>query len=655
MSNKISDYQKIIHATRYARWLDEGRRETWEETCRRYTDYWVGKGMITQEESDGLYKDIHGMKAMPSMRAMWAAGEALDGDAMAAYNCSYIALDHPRAFDEMLYILCCGTGVGFSCEDHVVDKLPTIAEDFHPTDTVIVVHDSKVGWAKAFKQLLQLLWAGEVPKWDVSKVRPAGARLKTFGGRASGPQPLVDLFVFATEMFNKAAGRKLTTIECHDLACKIGDIVVVGGVRRSALISLSTPVDDYMRDAKSGRWFDTHPHRALANNSACYNRKPEFPLFLKEVHSLYSSFSGERGFFSREAAKKIAARNGRRDPNHDFGTNPCSEIILRSAGVCNLSEVIVRGGEKPDSLSALKQKVETATILGTLQSTLTDFRYVRSIWKKNTEERLLGVSLTGIMDHPVLSGREGDEKLVRWLNEMRDHAIEVNKVWADRLGIEQSAAITCVKPSGTVSQLCDTASGIHPRFSPYYIRTIRQDNKDPVTDFLRPYSYSEPAVTKEDSTTVFHFFQKSPDGAVCTEDVGAMEQLRLWKIYQDEWCEHKPSVTVFYTPDEFMHVAAWMWDSFDSLSGISLLPYDGGTYQQAPYQQITKEQYEAGVVEQRAMVFNGLEMVPDDSITLPDITRELPINWSKLKDFETGEDSTTGAKELACVAGACEL
>ena len=648
----INDYQRIIHSTRYARWLDgEGRRETWEETCRRYVDYWLNKDMITKEESDRLYKDIHGMKAMPSMRAMWSAGPALDGDNMAAYNCSYVALDHPRAFDEMLYILCCGTGVGFSCEDDMVKQLPVIAEDFHPTDSVIVVHDSKIGWAKAFKQLLSLLWQGEVPKWDVSKVRPEGARLKTFGGRASGPRPLVDLFAFAVDMFSNAAGRRLTSIECHDLACKIGDIVVVGGVRRSALISLSTPVDDYMREAKSGQWYKTDPHRQLANNSACYNHKPGFDLFIKEIHSLYASKSGERGFFSREAAKKIAARNGRRDPDHDFGTNPCSEIILRSAGVCNLSEVIIREG---DSLATLKKKVETATIFGTLQATLNDFRYVRSIWKKNTEERLLGVSLTGIMDHKVMSGQEGDEKLIRWLNELRDHAIEVNKAWADRLGIEQSAAITCVKPSGTVSQLCDTASGIHPRFSPYYVRTIRQDNKDPITDFLRPYSYNEPAVFKEDTMTVFHFLQKAPESAVCVEDVGAMEQLRLWKIYQDEWCEHKPSITVYYTPDEFMHVAAWMWDNFDSLSGISLLPYDGGSYQQSPYQKITKEQYEDGVVPQVAMRWNNAkqEMVVDESIKLPDITRELPVDWSQLVE---AEDTTVGAQTLACTGGACEL
>ena len=577
-------------------------------------------------------------------------GPGISRTQMAGYNCSYIALDHPRAFDEMLYILCCGTGVGFSCEDEVVKKLPVISEEFHPTDTVIKVHDSKVGWAKAFKQLLQLLWAGEVPQWDVSAVRPAGARLKTFGGRASGPQPLVDLFVFAVGMFTSAAGRRLTSLECHDLACKVGDIVVVGGVRRSALISLSTPVDDYMRDAKSGRWFETHPHRALANNSAVYNAKPEFPLFLKEVHSLYSSFSGERGFFSREAAKKIAARNGRRDADHDFGTNPCSEIILRSAGVCNLSEVIVR---ENDTLATLKKKVETATIFGTLQATLTDFRYVRSVWSKNAqEEALLGVSLTGIMDNRTMAGLDGDEKLVKWLNELRDHAVEVNKKWSKRLGINQSAAITCVKPSGTVSQLCDTASGIHPRFSPYYVRTVRQDDKDPITDFLRDYSYSEPAIGKEGTTTVFHFFQKSPEGAVCVEDVGAMEQLRLWKLYQDEWCEHKPSITVYYTPDEFMHVSAWMWDNFDMLSGISLLPYDGGTYQQAPYQQITKEQYEAGVVPQVKQMWDGFRMVEDRSISLPDITRELPIDWPKLVE---SEDVTTGAQTLACTGNACEL
>lgn len=646
---EMNDYQKFIHATRYARWLeDEGRRETWEETCQRYVDFWVGRELIDEKESKRLYKAIHSMQAMPSMRALWAAGPALDADEMAGYNCSYVRLDSPRAFDEALYILCCGTGLGFSCEDEVVKKLPVISEDFHPTDTVIKVHDSKIGWAKAYKQLLAMLWQGEVPKWDVSAVRPAGSRLKKMGGRASGPQPLVEVFMYAVELFRNAAGRRLTSLECHKLICKQAACIVVGGVRRSALISLSSPVDDYMRDCKSGTWWRDEPHLALANNSACYNHKPSFDLFLKEFHALHASKSGERGFFSREAAQRIVARNGRRDPEHDFGTNPCSEIILRSSGVCNLSEIICRPGM---SLRQLKDAATAATIFGTLQSTLVNFRYVRSVWSKTAaEERLLGVSMTGVMDHEVLNGSQGDEKLKKWLNEIRDHCIEVNKEWAERLGIPQSAAITCVKPSGTVSSLCNTAAGLHSRFAPYFVRTVRQDNKDPVTSLLRDYSYNEPAIGAENDMTVFHFFQEAPEGAVCTEDMGALEQLRLWKIYQDEWCEHKPSITVFYTDDEFLDVASWCWKEFDSLSGIALLPFDGGTYQQAPFQKITKEQYEAGVVEQKVSEFS-----PPDTPPPPPITRELPIDWSRLAEFETGEDSTTGAKELACVAGNCEL
>ena len=644
----MNDYQKFIHVTRYARWLDsEGRRETWEETCRRYVDFWVGRNLITEKEADELCKDILRQTAVPSMRALWAAGPALDENEMAGYNCSYIALDHPRAFDELLYILMCGTGAGFSVEDKVVEKLPEIAEDFHPTDTVIKVHDSKIGWSKAYKQLLAMLWQGEVPKWDVSAVRVAGSRLKKMGGRATGPQPLVDVFMFAVELFKNAAGRRLTSYEAHSLVCKQAECIVVGGVRRSALISLSSPVDDYMRDCKSGMWWRDAPHLALANNSACYNKKPAYDLFLKEFHSLYTSRSGERGFFSREAAKRIAGRNGRRDTEYQFGTNPCSEIIIRSAGVCNLSEIIVRPGL---SLAQLKAAATTATIFGTLQSTLTNFRYIRSVWRNNAEEeRLLGVSMTGVMDHEVLNGSQGEAKLKKWLNEIRDHCIEINKQWAARLGIPQSAAITCVKPSGTVSALCDTASGLHSRFSPFFVRTVRQDNKDPVTDLLREYSYNEPAIGKENDTTVFHFFQKAPEGSVCTEDMGALEQLRLWKIYQDEWCEHKPSITVYYTDDEFLDVASWCWKNFDSLSGISLLPFDGGTYQQAPFQKITKEQYEAGVVEQKLS-----EFMPDDTPPPPPITRELPIDWSRMGEFET-DDSTTGAQELACVAGQCEI
>ena len=626
----MNDYQKLIAASRYARWREnDGRREFWDETVARLTWYWADKGLITSEEARELYDAIYNLRVMPSMRSLMTAGEALDRDNMAGYNCSYIHVDHPRAFDEIMYVLMCGTGVGFSVERQFTNKLPEVAETLHDTDTTIVVEDSKLGWAKGLKQLISMLYAGEVPKYDISKVRPAGARLKTFGGRASGPEPLVSLFDFAISLFKGAAGRKLNDLECHDLVCKIAEIVVVGGVRRSALISLSNPSSDRMRTAKSGAWWNGSGQRALANNSACYTERPDFEFFMREMSALYESKSGERGVFSRVAAKKIAGRNGRRDADHEFGTNPCSEILLRSGGVCNLSEVIVRAD---DDLDSLKEKVRLATILGTLQATLTDFRYVRAMWKRNAEEEaLLGVSFTGIMDNTMMAGVSDPEALSEWLTELKQVAIDTNLEWSERLGISQAAAITCVKPSGTVSQLCDTASGIHPRFAPHYIRTVRQDNKDPVTQFLRDQGVdAEPCVMKPDSTTIFSFRMEAPKNAVCVSDVGALEQLKLWKIYQDAWCEHKPSITVYYTDDEFFDICAWMWKNFDSMSGVSLLPYDGGTYQQAPYQQIDKAQYEE------------------------EVQREPSINWEALSQYET-DDQTTGSQELACVGTSCEL
>ena len=626
----MNDYQKLIAASRYARWREnDGRREFWDETVARLTWYWADKGLITSEEARELYAAIYNLRVMPSMRSLMTAGEALDRDNMAGYNCSYIHVDHPRAFDEIMYVLMCGTGVGFSVERQFTNKLPEVAETLHDTDTTIVVEDSKLGWAKGLKQLISMLYAGEVPKYDISKVRPAGARLKTFGGRASGPEPLVSLFDFAINLFKGAAGRKLNDLECHDLVCKIAEIVVVGGVRRSALISLSNPSSDRMRTAKSGAWWNGSGQRALANNSACYTERPDFEFFMREMSALYESKSGERGVFSRVAAKKIAGRNGRRDADHEFGTNPCSEILLRSGGVCNLSEVIVRAD---DDLDSLKEKVRLATILGTLQATLTDFRYVRAMWKRNAEEEaLLGVSFTGIMDNTMMAGVSDPEALSEWLTELKQVAIDTNLEWSERLGISQAAAITCVKPSGTVSQLCDTASGIHPRFAPHYIRTVRQDNKDPVTQFLLDQGVdAEPCVMKPDSTTIFSFRMEAPKNAVCVSDVGALEQLKLWKIYQDAWCEHKPSITVYYTDDEFFDICAWMWKNFDSMSGVSLLPYDGGTYQQAPYQQIDKAQYEK------------------------EVQREPSINWEALSQYET-DDQTTGSQELACVGTSCEL
>jgi len=639
----MDNYSKFIAASRYARWQDDkSRRETWEETAQRYVAYWGNK--IGSDEKQKITDAIVNLEVMPSMRCVMTAGPALDRDNVAGFNCSYLPIDHPKAFDELMYILMCGTGVGFSVERQYVGKLPVVAEEHHTTDTTIAVADSKIGWAKAMRQLIAMLYAGEVPKWDTSKVREAGERLKTFGGRASGPAPLINLFHFTVKMFKKSAGRKLSSLECHDLCCKIAEVIVVGGVRRSALISLSNPSDARLRTAKSGQWWEDNSQRALANNSACYTEKPEFDFFMDEMKSLYDSKSGERGVFSRVAAQKIAARNGRRESDHDFGTNPCSEIILRPNQFCNLSEVVVRAD---DTLDTLKEKVRIAAILGTLQATLTDFRYLRSVWKKNTEEEaLLGVSLTGIMDSKLTSsGKELDFIL----KELKVVAVETNKKWAKRLGINQAAAITCVKPSGTVSQLVNSASGIHPRFSPFYIRTVRADSKDPMAQYMfqagfpceidvtkvnkaPSEGYLKPTQADVDAgtTLVFSFPVKSPTGALCTSDMGAMQQLELWKTYQENWCEHKPSITVYYKDDEFFDICSWMWKNFDMMSGISLLPYSDHTYQQAPYTECTEAEYKA-----------VLKVLPD-------------FDWEALATFEF-EDMTTGSQELACVGGMCEI
>jgi ribonucleoside-triphosphate reductase (thioredoxin) len=624
----MNQYQQFIHKSRYARWLpEEGRRERWDETVNRYVDFWKERGQINDKTALQLFNAIHNLDVMPSMRCMMTAGEALDKDNVAGFNCSYLHIDSPRSFDELMYVLMCGTGVGFSVERNFITKLPVIAESFHETDSTIVVADSKIGWASAFRELIAMLYAGKIPKWDMSKVRPSGARLKTFGGRASGAEPLEDLFNFCVGIFQKAHGRKLTSIECHDVVCKIADIVVVGGVRRSALISLSNLSDPRMAKAKSGQWWMDEGQRRLANNSVAYTEKPDFESFLTEMHTMYDSKAGERGIFSRVAAQKIAAKNGRRDPEQDFGTNPCSEIILRSNQFCNLSEVVIRAD---DDLVSLKKKVEVASIIGTLQATLTDFRYLRNVWKRNTEEEaLLGVSLTGICDHYLL-GKDSPD-LDKWLTEMKDVAIKTNKEWADKLGIAQSAAITCVKPSGTVSQLVDSASGIHPRFSKHYIRRVRSDKKDPLAQYMTAAGFPVEDDVMSKSSLVFGFPIKSPDSSTTVKQVGAMEQLRVWKKYQDHWCEHKPSITVYYTDSEFLQIAQWIWDNFDSVSGISLLPVSDHVYQQAPYEDITPEKYE-----------ELLAAMPVD------------IKWEDLEHFEK-EDNTTGSQELACVGGACEI
>ena len=624
----MDQYQQFIHKSRYARWLpEEGRRETWAETVNRYVSFWVDRGQLDQKTSSKMFDAIHNLEVMPSMRCMMTAGEALDKDNVAGFNCSYLAIDSPRSFDELMYVLMCGTGVGFSVERSFINKLPVVAETFHKTDSVIVVSDSKIGWASAFRELIAMLYAGKIPAWDMSRVRPAGARLKTFGGRASGPEPLVDLFNFCVEIFQKAAGRKLTSIECHDVVCKIADIVVVGGVRRSALISLSNLSDPRMAKAKSGDWWRHEGHRRLANNSVAYTEKPDFESFLSEMQTMYESKAGERGIFSRVAAQKIAARNGRRDSEQDFGTNPCSEIILRSNQFCNLSEIVVR---EDDTLASLKKKAEMAAIIGTLQATLTDFRYLRNCWKKNTEEEaLLGVSMTGIMDNEVTS-RADSPMLAAWLEGVRDVCIDTNKKWAEKLGINQSAAITCVKPSGTVSQLVDSASGIHPRFSKHYIRRVRSDKKDPLAIFMGEAGFPVEQDVMSPTSSVFSFPVKAPETSVTVSQVGAMQQLELWKTYQNHWCEHKPSITVYYTDSEFLQIAQWIWDNFDLCSGISLLPYSDHVYQQAPYEEIDETKYN-----------ELLSTVPE-------------VDWEGLGAFEE-EDNTTGSQELACVGGACEI
>ena len=629
MSNYLpTDYQTFIATSRYARWIEEeGRRETWGETVSRYMENIVKP--ITGDDSyiEDIEQAILGLEVMPSMRSLMTAGPAAARDNTCMYNCSYLAVDDPKAFDEAMFILLCGTGVGFSVERQCIDKLPEVPTLFD-SDTIVMVKDSKEGWAKAFRQVLALLWAGEIPKWNVDKVRPAGARLKTFGGRASGPAPLIDLFNFAVSTFKAAQGRKLSSIECHDLMCKVGEIVVVGGVRRSAMISLSNLSDDRMRHAKSGKWYEQDPHRGLANNSVAYSEKPDSMSFMREWMALVESGSGERGIFNRQAAKVQAAKNGRREADAEFGTNPCSEIILLPSQFCNLSEVVIRA---TDTLKDLERKVRLATILGTIQATYTKFPYLRKVWEKNTaEERLLGVSLTGIMDNPLMTTTNSG--LDKTLGYLKDVAINTNAEWAERLGIPVAAAITCVKPSGTVSQLVDSASGIHARHSPYYIRTVRGDNKDPLTQFMVDQGIpNEPEAFKPEQTTVFSFPVKSPEGAVCTPNTTAIEQLEMWLMYQRFWAEHKPSVTINVKKDEWFEVGAFVYKNFDEMSGVSFLPFDDHTYQQPPYQDCSKTDYET-----------LLSVMPDK------------INWADLSNYEK-EDTTVAMQTMACSGDSCEL
>ena len=632
-----TSYQEFIHLSRYSRWLPEKkRRETWDETIKRYFDFfqehlkencdYTLKPKLREE----LETAVLNLRVMPSMRCLMTAGEALKRENIAGYNCSYIAVSRVQSFDEILYVLMNGTGVGFSVERQYISQLPIVAEEFHPSDTVITVADSKLGWAKAYKEFLGLLWIGQIPKWDLSKVRPAGSPLKTFGGRASGAEPLDNLMHFTINTLTGAAGRRLSSIECHDIVCKIAEVVVVGGVRRSALISLSNLSDDRMRHAKSGQWWNDNPQRALANNSACYTEKPDMGIFMDEWRALYESKSGERGIFNRQSANNQTERTGRRVVDgYEFGTNPCAEIILRDREFCNLSEVVVRANDTEESLL---EKIRLATILGTFQSTLTNFKYVSSMWRKNCEEeRLLGVSLTGIMDSRITNGKSNKD-LVKLLEGLKNKSIEVNKEFAKELGINQSAAVTCVKPSGTVSQLVDAASGIHARHNPYYIRTVRGDKKDPLTKLMTELGFPvEDDEMNPSHTAVFSFPMKVDRSAVFRTDLTAIQQLDLWKIYQEHWCEHKPSVTISVKEDEWMEVGAWVYKDFDQMSGVSFLPFSEHTYRQAPYQDCDREQYE-----------KLLKIMPKD------------VDWSQLSKYET-IDTTVASQELACTSGSCEI
>jgi len=633
-----TSYQEFIHLSRYSRWLPQKeRRETWDETVARYFDFFTEhlKETVDYTLSKSLRSELEqsvlGLRIMPSMRCLMTAGEALKRENIAGYNCSYVAVDRPQAFDEILYVLMNGTGVGFSVERQYVAELPRIADEFHPSDTTITVADSKLGWAKALKELVGMLYIGQIPRWDLSKIRPAGAPLKTFGGRASGPEPLESLFNFAVNVFQNAAGRKLSSLEAHDIVCKIAEVVVVGGVRRSALISLSNLSDDRMRDAKAGQWWNENPQRALANNSAAYSEKPDMGIFMNEWKALYDSKSGERGIFNRESAVWMASKNGRRNTeDYEFGTNPCSEIILRSREFCNLSEVVVRAS---DTRESLLEKVRLATILGTFQSTLVNFKYVSKSWQKNCEEeRLLGVSLTGIMDCKVTNGKGPRASLPAVLKDLKSMAVQTNKEFAEKLGINQSVAVTCVKPSGTVSQLTDSASGIHARHNPYYVRTVRGDKKDPLTMMMVAEGFPvEDDVMNPSHTSVFSFPHKVDQGAMFRTDLTAIDQLKLWKTYQEHWCEHKPSVTISVKEHEWLEVGAWVYEHFDYMSGVSFLPFSEHTYKQAPYQDCSKEEYEV-----------LLEQMPRN------------VEWNKLSEYEK-TDTTIGSQELACSAGFCEI
>lgn len=628
MADALTPFQSFIFISRYSRWLpSHNRRESWDECVDRWWNYFTDKVPTLAERPD-VKEAILNLEVLPSMRSLMTAGIALDHDNTCLYNCSYLPIESVDSFAELFVILMNGTGTGYSVERQYTDKLPTVANKIVKNfDKVIVVEDSKEGWGNALKTLFNDLYSGKHPKWDLSKVRPSGARLKTFGGRASGPAPLDNLFKFLVKVFYNAQGRKLSALECHDTCCAIANAVIVGGVRRSAMISLSDLGDREIAMCKSGAWWEQAGFRSYANNSAVYRGKPPMGQFLEEWTSLYNSHSGERGMINRRALQEQAVKWGR-EKNCEYGTNPCAEIILKPFEFCNLSTVVVR---TDDTAASLKKKVELATIIGTVQSTFVKFPYLRPEWKKNCEEeRLLGVSMTGIFDNKLTSGLEGKPKLVRLLENLRDHATATNLKWAEKLGINPSKSITCVKPEGTTSCLVDSASGLHPRYADYYFRRIRLDKKDPLYNLMKDQGVPcEDDVINPTSTAVFTFAMKAPRGTVTTEDLRALDHLDLWKTYQEHYCHHKPSVTVNYKDSEFLEVGNWLWENFDMATGIAFLPGgDNHTYAQAPFEQIDSATYAAHP--------------------------KVKVNFNDLMKYES-EDNTEVGKEFACSAGGCQI
>jgi ribonucleoside-diphosphate reductase alpha chain len=637
----MSLYQQVIFKTRYARWVEEeGRRENWDETVKRYCDYFEDhlkekhSHKIPRKVLKEVYDSIYNLEVMPSMRTLMTSGKALESAEVANYNCAFLVVDAVRAFSEHMYVLMCGAGSGFSVERRFTEKLPEVPEELHPSDTTIIVADSRKGWCAAYNQYLNLLFAGNIAKVNVDKVRKEGTRLKTFGGYASGPGPLLDLFKHTEEIFRGAQGRQLRPIEVFSIMCYIAQIVVVGGVRRSATIALFDKDDIEMRTAKSGYWFNDpkRKHYAMANISAVFETKPAAAEFMDIWRDLVASKAGEPGILNRKALWEGAEAIGRATRYEDgsripYGVNPCSEIVLQPYSFCNLTGAAIR---PEDTLEDIKKKVRVATIIGTWQATVTDFDYLRKVWQSNVEdERLLGVCLAGIMDHPVLS--QTTEESARWENELRELAWEVNKSIAEDIGINTTASVTAIKPAGNSGELYDVASGIHPRYAPYYIRSIRQSNGDPMTEFLKATGIPHEVSVQNARDSIFYFPVKSPEGAICAKDRTAIQQLEHWLHMKRNYATHTISATVYVREHEWIAVGAWVYDNFNEVTGLSFLPYDDHIYQQAPYTPCSAEDYE-----------KARGKMPEE------------IDWSLLKHFEQS-DSTTVSQEFACTGGSCAL